>query len=188
MTPPCAAYNQIKKSLANVGVLGALAVFGTVQVGATRPGQVQLAAEPDLFCAFGGFAVRLFRVFLATSGGARAPLAHIANQVFNDLATELERQGLSRKVTADMFGISLRSYQRKLARLRESSSDRGRSMWEAVLEFLVSRGITTRVEVLERFGSRRNAKESEQRQSSQEGALARKFREARRRVGVRSTT
>ncbi len=140
-----------------------------------------------MFCAFGGFAVRLFRVFLATSGGARAPLAHIANQVFNDLATELERQGLSRKVTADMFGISLRSYQRKLARLRESSSDRGRSMWEAVLEFLVSRGITTRVEVLERFGSRRNAKESEQRQSSQEGALARKFREARRRVGVRST-
>ena len=88
---------------------------------------------------------------LATSGGARAPLAHIANQVFNDLAAELERQGLSRKVTADMFGISLRSYQRKLARLKESSSDRGRSMWEAVLKYLVSRGITTRAEVLERF-------------------------------------
>jgi hypothetical protein len=33
---------------------------------------------------------------LATSGGLRAPLAHLANQVFLDLATELERQGVSR--------------------------------------------------------------------------------------------
>lgn len=88
---------------------------------------------------------------LATSGGARAPLAHIANQVFSDLARELERQGLSRVVTADLFGISLRSYQRKMIRLRESSSDRGRSMWDAVLQYLVSRGVTTRAEVLERF-------------------------------------
>ena len=88
---------------------------------------------------------------LATSGGARAPLAHIANQVFSDLARELERQGLSRVVTADLFGISLRSYQRKMIRLRESSSDRGRSMWDAVLEYLVSRGVTSRAEVLERF-------------------------------------
>ena len=88
---------------------------------------------------------------LATSGGARAPLAHIANQVFSDLARELENQGLSRVVTADLFGISLRSYQRKMIRLRESSSDRGRSMWDAVLQYLVSRGVTTRAEVLERF-------------------------------------
>ncbi|HEU5077103.1 MAG TPA: hypothetical protein VFU02_23090 [Polyangiaceae bacterium] len=88
---------------------------------------------------------------LATSGGARAPLAHIANQVFSDLARELERQGLSRVVAADLFGISLRSYQRKMIRLRESSSDRGRSMWDAVLQYLVARGVTTRAEVLERF-------------------------------------
>ncbi len=88
---------------------------------------------------------------LATSGGARAPLHHVANQVFSDLAQELERQGLSRAVTADMFGISLRSYQRKIARLRESSSDSGRSLWEAVLQFLASRRISTRAEVLTRF-------------------------------------
>ncbi len=37
---------------------------------------------------------------LATAGGVRAPLSHVANQVFADLAAELERQGLSRKVTA----------------------------------------------------------------------------------------
>ena len=33
----------------------------------------------------------------------RAPLAHVANQVFLDLANELEAQGVSRKVSADMF-------------------------------------------------------------------------------------
>jgi len=30
---------------------------------------------------------------LATAGGARAPLAHIANQVFLDLVRELDEQG-----------------------------------------------------------------------------------------------
>ena len=50
---------------------------------------------------------------LATTGGVRAPLAHIANQVFVELASELESQGLSRKVTADMFGISIRYYRRR---------------------------------------------------------------------------
>jgi hypothetical protein len=44
---------------------------------------------------------------LATHGGARAPLAHVANQVFLDLASELEAQGVSRKVGADMFGMAL---------------------------------------------------------------------------------
>jgi len=88
---------------------------------------------------------------LATAGGARAPLAHVANQVFLDLAAELERQGVSRKVSADMFGLALRSYQRKIARLRESSTDRGRSLWTAVYDFLLERGVATRAEVLRRF-------------------------------------
>ena len=43
---------------------------------------------------------------LATSGGA---LAHVANQVFLDLANELEAHGVSRKVSADMFGMALRA-------------------------------------------------------------------------------
>ena len=45
---------------------------------------------------------------LATSAGIRAPLAHIADQVFLDLANEIEQQGVSRKVVADMFGLALR--------------------------------------------------------------------------------
>ena len=49
---------------------------------------------------------------LATARGVRAPLAQIANQVFLDLVNELERQGVSRKVSADMFGLGLRTYRR----------------------------------------------------------------------------
>jgi hypothetical protein len=37
---------------------------------------------------------------LATTGGVRAPLAHLADRVFLELARELEAQGLSRKVSA----------------------------------------------------------------------------------------
>jgi hypothetical protein len=90
---------------------------------------------------------------LATSGGLRAPLAHVANQVFLDLAGELERQGVSRKVSADMFGLALRGYQRRIQRLTESSTDRGRSLWEAVLEDVSSGKVRTRAQILERFSS-----------------------------------
>jgi hypothetical protein len=88
---------------------------------------------------------------LATSGGVRAPLAHVANQVFLDLANELEAQGVSRKVSADMFGMALRAYVRKVSRLSESSTDRGRSLWVAVYDHLSKQGVVTREEVIQRF-------------------------------------
>lgn len=88
---------------------------------------------------------------LATSGGVRAPLAHVANQVFLDLANELEAQGVSRKVSADMFGMALRAYVRKVSRLSESSTDRGRSLWEAVYDHLSKQSVVTREEVIGRF-------------------------------------
>lgn len=88
---------------------------------------------------------------LATSGGTRAPLAQVASQVFLDLVRELERQGVSRKVSADMFGLGLRTYQRKIQRFTESSTDRGRSLWVAVLDYVQSRGMATRAEVMLRF-------------------------------------
>jgi hypothetical protein len=88
---------------------------------------------------------------LATSGGVRAPLARIADQVFLDLARELDAQGISRSVSADMFGMALRSYRRRVRQLAESSTDRGRSLWEAVLGHLSRGPIVTREEVLRRF-------------------------------------
>ena len=63
---------------------------------------------------------------LATAAGVRAPLAHIANQVFVDLVKELRAQGLGQKVIADMFGMALRTYHAKMRRLSESHTFTGR--------------------------------------------------------------
>lgn len=88
---------------------------------------------------------------LATAAGQRAPLAGLANQVFADLVKELKQQGLGNKVIADMFGLALRTYHNKVARLSESRSERGRSLWEAVLGYVQERGDASRAQVLERF-------------------------------------
>jgi hypothetical protein len=90
---------------------------------------------------------------LATSAGMRAPLAHIANQTFLSLTQELERQGIGQKVIADMFGLALRSYQQKVARLSESATDRGSSLWEAVHGYLRTKPVIARADVLLRFSS-----------------------------------
>jgi hypothetical protein len=88
---------------------------------------------------------------LATARGVRAPLAQVANQVFLELVAELERQRVSRKVSADMFGLGLRTYRRKIQRLSEGSTERGRSLWEAVLECVRTQEKVTRFELLNRF-------------------------------------
>lgn len=88
---------------------------------------------------------------LATTGGVRAPLAQIANQVFIDLVRELERLGVSRKVSADMFGLGLRTYRRKIQRVSEISTDRGRTLRQDILQYLRSEEIITRTELLDRF-------------------------------------
>jgi hypothetical protein len=88
---------------------------------------------------------------LSTSAGIRAPLSHIADRVFLDLASEIEAQGVTRKVAADMFGLALRSYQKKVQRLTESATFRDRTLWEAVLDFLREQGSVTRERLFERF-------------------------------------
>jgi len=88
---------------------------------------------------------------LATAGGARSPLSRVAGQVFVELSRALEEQGIRRKVRADMFGMALRSYQRKTQRLRESLTDRGKSLWEAVFAYLGQHAVVTRDQVRERF-------------------------------------
>jgi hypothetical protein len=90
---------------------------------------------------------------LATSGGARAPVAHIASQVFVDLARELQAQGMSRKVSADMFGMALRAYQRKLARLTSEVPGRADTLWRSLLDLIESEGPLSRGEVLARYAS-----------------------------------
>jgi hypothetical protein len=88
---------------------------------------------------------------LSTAAGIRAPLAHIADQIFVDLSRQIEAQGVSRKVAADMFGIALRTYQKKVERLSESASDRGTTLWQAVLELVENEPGCDRERVLARF-------------------------------------
>jgi hypothetical protein len=50
-----------------------------------------------------------------------------------------------------MFGMALRSYLRKIQRLGESVTDRGRPLSQAVLDYLKDGCVVTRVEILQRF-------------------------------------
>ena len=88
---------------------------------------------------------------LATQGGARAPLSDVAERVFRGLVDELAAQRLSHKVIADMFGLALRTYYDRVKRLTESNTVRGRSLWEALFDFIRARATATRSVILERF-------------------------------------
>lgn len=87
---------------------------------------------------------------LSTAAGLRAPLARIADQVFLELARELEAQGVGQKVAADMFGLALRSYQLKLKRVSESADTAPVSLWQDIHDRL-SAGSATRRELERAF-------------------------------------
>lgn len=88
---------------------------------------------------------------MATSAGLRAPLSQVANQVFLGLVQELERQGVTQRVIADMFGVALRTYQRKVSRLTEATGESSVSLWEAVLSYLRDNSLVTKAKVLTHF-------------------------------------
>lgn len=88
---------------------------------------------------------------LATSGGLRAPLANVADRVFVELARELDELGVSRSVSADMFGMALRTYLRRIRRYDESATKAGASLWEAVLRFVEAKKTVSRGEILDEF-------------------------------------
>jgi hypothetical protein len=90
---------------------------------------------------------------LSTAAGVRAPLAKVADQVFLELARELDGQGVAQRVAADMFGLALRSYQKKVQRLAESASVPDKTLWQAVLEHVGREGRVRRPDVLKRFGA-----------------------------------
>ncbi|HVU01393.1 MAG TPA: hypothetical protein VHE30_06560 [Polyangiaceae bacterium] len=127
-------------------------IGGTPPVGGLGWGRFLVEASVNVRLLIDGI-VRQTTVLLAqlsTAAGVRAPLAHVADQIFLDLSREIEAQGVGRKVVADMFGMALRAYQKKVQRLEESATDRNRTLWQAVLEFL-SEGSRTREQILRRF-------------------------------------
>jgi predicted transcriptional regulator len=94
---------------------------------------------------------------MATGAGQRPSISHIADQVFTDLVKELKDLGLGSKVIADMFGMALRTYHKRVAQLSESQTAHGQSLWSAVYEHVQQTGPVLRGEILVRF-----ARDSEQ--------------------------
>lgn len=88
---------------------------------------------------------------LSTAAGLRAPLANIAEQVFLQLSREIESQGVPRKVVADMFGLALRGYQKKVQRLTENTTSVGGTLWSAIVAFIQQHGEVSRRDLLARF-------------------------------------
>lgn len=93
----------------------------------------------------------VFIAQLATSGGVRAPLAHIADRVFSDLTQELQNQGVTKKVIADMFGMALRTYHRRVQETRESRTETGSTVWEAVLTHIKQHEPVSAADIQRRF-------------------------------------
>lgn len=88
---------------------------------------------------------------LSTTAGVRAPLAHLADQVFLSLSREIEAQGVKRKVVADMFGLALRGYQKKTRRASASLSIQGKTLFEAILDYVERQQSVSREVLLQRF-------------------------------------
>ena len=88
---------------------------------------------------------------ISTAAGLRSPLARVADQVFLELSRELEAQGVTRKIAADMFGLALRSYQKKVQRLAGGVTYGDRTLWGAVVEQLRSQRGCTRGALLKHF-------------------------------------
>jgi hypothetical protein len=88
---------------------------------------------------------------LSAAAGIRAPLAHLADEVFLSLSKELEEQGVPKKIVADMFGLALRTYQRRVQRLESSATDSGVTLWQVVNDYLQESGQLTRQQIFERF-------------------------------------
>ena len=87
---------------------------------------------------------------VATAGGARVSLARVADRVFLELASELERQGLTKSVIADMFGMGLRTYHRRLQQVRRLQGARC-TVRDAVWRVLRDAGQVTTLQVQQRF-------------------------------------
>lgn len=88
-------------------------------------------------------------VAMSTRGELRLPIAEAEEQLFLAVARRLEALGVSRKVAADMHGIAVRSYQKKLRRGGRNAPTQ--TLWTGVLAFLVREGETTREKLVARF-------------------------------------
>lgn len=78
----------------------------------------------------------------ATVDGARKPLSWAVDEFFLGISTELERLGVARRVAAGMFGVSRRTYLRKLQAAEIGTQTGVDSLWWGVLQELRAESLT----------------------------------------------
>lgn len=88
---------------------------------------------------------------LATASGLRAPLEGLAEQVFADLVKALREQNLGHQVIADMFGMAVRTYHRRVRDLTESRTCRGQTLWSAVFSYIGDAELRPATDILRHF-------------------------------------
>lgn len=81
---------------------------------------------------------------LATHDGMLVSVADVPDRLFLELSRAIERRGIGRKVVADLFGVTLRSLQRKTARVGDDVEVETRTAWSDALAFLHERGPVSR--------------------------------------------
>jgi len=89
---------------------------------------------------------------LATASEERAPLRASGDRFFVQLNRALLDAGLTKNVVADMFGLTPRTYHRRVRALLDSAPER-HSVWLSVLDFISANSPVNQARVLARFGS-----------------------------------
>ena len=89
----------------------------------------------------------------ATREGIRRPLGWVLDELFHGLAEELEARGVSRRVAADMFAMSKRTYLRKARSAADQIDTPGLSLWWLIRSAL-DEGAMTREQLMARFSRR----------------------------------
>lgn len=88
---------------------------------------------------------------LGNTGEERSPLAHLTTQVFYELAQELERMGVTRRVSADMFGLGQRTHKRKRQRTAAVAAVTTPTLRQKVLEYIQASQVASRTDILGHF-------------------------------------
>lgn len=88
---------------------------------------------------------------IATATESRPQLARTADDIFRSLVEALRSQGVTNKAIADMFGLTLRTYHNRVARLAETDAQRGEQLRDAILKFIEEQKSVRKAQVIDHF-------------------------------------
>ena len=88
---------------------------------------------------------------IATATESRPQLARTADDIFRSLVEAFRSHGVTNKAIADMFGLTLRTYHNRVARLAEADARRGEQLRDAIFKFIEERKSVRKLQVLEHF-------------------------------------